>query len=126
MAGGVCNRAENRDQQVGAAVVGGCRRIKTPGNAILDSLVRIDTVDDGGCVIQDVDDLAALSAVAAGICSGPGARGVEGVAAVIGDISDGANNRNNDVSAAVVGGGRRIKVPGRTELDSFVGVAAVD
>src|SRR6266567_4697029 len=124
--GGVGHGADHRDGEVGTAVVGGSGRVKAPGRSKLDCLVGAAAIDDRGGGVNDVDCLAALGAVAAGVSGGPGAGRVKGIAAVIGGVGHRADYRDSEVAAAIVGGGRRVKGPGRSKLYDLVGAAAID
>src|SRR6266567_3659655 len=123
---GVGHRADDRDGDVGPAVVGGGGRVKGPGCSKLHGLVGAAAIDDRGGGVNDVDRLAAPGAVAAGVGGRPGAGGVEGVAAVTGGVGHRADYRDSEVAAAIVGGGRRVKGPGRSNLYDLVGAAAID
>src|SRR6266566_2466229 len=124
--GGVGHRADDRDGDVGPAVVGGGRRVKGPGCSKLHGLVGAAAIDDRGDGVNDVDRLAALGAVAAGVSGRPGAGGVKGIAAMTGGVGHRADDRDSNVGAAIVGGARRIKGPGRPKLHGLVGAAASD
>src|SRR6266567_2126466 len=124
--GGVGHRADHRDGEVGPAVVGGGGLVKGPGCSKLRRFVGAAAIDDRGGGVSDVDRLAALGAVAAGVSRRPGAGGVERIAAVIGGVGHRADHRDGDVGPAVVGGGGLVKAPGCSKLDGLVGAAAVD
>src|SRR6266568_6728704 len=76
--------------------------------------------------VNDVDRLAALGAVAAGVSGRPRPGGVEGVAAMTGGVGHRADHRDGNVGPAVVGGGGLVEAPGGSKLDGFVGAAAID
>src|SRR6266567_2917136 len=126
MPSGVGHRADDRDGDVGPAVVGGGGRVKAPGRSNLDGFVGAAEIDDGGSGVNDLDRLAALGAVAAGVSRRPGAVGVKGIAAVSGVVGHRAGGRADDVGPAVVGGGGLVKAPGRAKLHGLVGAAAID
>src|SRR6266567_839828 len=126
MTGGVGQRADHRDGKVGSAVVGGGGLVKAPGRAKLRGFVGAVAIDDRGGGVNDLDRLAALGAVAAGVGGRPGAGGVKGIAAVAGGVGHRADHRDGNVGPAVVGGGGRVKAPGGAKLDGFVGAAAID
>src|SRR6266404_4845933 len=77
--------------------------------------------------VNDVDRLAAVGAVAAGISGRPGAGGVEGVAAMTGGVGHRADDCESGAPAIVGGAGRRVKGPGGSKLHGLVGaVGAID
>src|SRR5207249_334320 len=124
--GGVGHRAHHRHSRIAAAIVGGARRIKGPGGSKLHGLVGAAASDHRGDGVNDVDRLAALGAVAAGVGGRPGAGGVEGIAAVAGGVSHRVEDRDGNVGPAVVAGSGLVKTPGCSKLDALVGAAAID
>src|SRR6266571_1105107 len=76
--------------------------------------------------VNDVDRLAALGAVAAGVGRRPGPGGVEGVAAMTGGVGHRADHCDGNVGPAVVGGSGLVKAPGCSKLHGLVGAAAID
>src|SRR6266568_2484558 len=77
--------------------------------------------------VNDVDRLAALGAVAAGVSRRPRPGGVKSIAAMTGVVGHRADHRDGNVGPAVVAGGRRVKGPGRSKLHGLVGaVSAID
>src|SRR6266567_3769345 len=124
--GGVGHRADHCDCDVGPAVIGGGGRVEAPGGSKLHGLVGAAAIDDWGCGVNDVDCLAALGAVAAGVGGRPGAGGVKSIAAMTGSVGHRADHRDDNVGPAVVGGSGRVKAPGCAKLDGLVGAAAID
>src|SRR6266567_1916970 len=126
MPSGVGHRADDRDGDVGPAVVGGGGRVKAPGRSNLDGFVGAAAIDDRGSGVNDLDRLAALGAVAAGISRRPGAGGIKGIAAMTGGVGHRADQRDGKVGPAVVSGGGLVEAPGGSKLDCLVGAAAID
>src|SRR5207249_8434366 len=112
--------------RIAAAIVGGARRIKGPGGSKLHGLVGAAASDHRDDGVNDVDRLAALGAVAAGVGRRPGPGGVKSIAAVTGGVGHRAHHRHSRVAAAIVGGGRRVKGPVGSKLYALVGAAAID
>src|SRR5207302_854854 len=126
MTSGIGDGPDDRDSDIGAAVIGGCRRIEGPGGANLNSFVRaIAAIERRSHRINHADRLAARSAyITAAIGGNPGASSIESIAAVSRGIGEGADDGDGRISAAVIGRCRRIKGPRRAYLNGFVRAVA--